>query len=155
MKKYLLLILVIFLGVSCSNKFDESEQLEEDIATIEAYLTANGIVAEKTDSGLYYTIIEEGTGTEHPETSSTVECTYLGYLMEDGTIFDGTSPGQTATFGLTNVIAGWREGIPKLKRNGSGRFFIPSKLGYGNRRQGASIPKNSILIFEVTLVHFF
>ncbi len=148
-----LLILTLLLTFSCKDKFDEEEQFQKDLDLIEAHLAENNLTAQKTASGLHYIIQEEGTGNDHPDINSTVECIYSGFLMEDGSFFDG-SLGQPATFSLTNVIEGWQEGIPKFKRNGSGYLFIPSKLAYGNTQRNG-IPKNSVLIFEIELVHFW
>ena len=39
-----------------------------------------------------------------------------------------------------------------LSEGGSGILLIPSALGYGNQAVG-SIPANSVLIFEVTLLN--
>jgi FKBP-type peptidyl-prolyl cis-trans isomerase len=153
MKNYLLLILVACLAFSCDT-YDPEKQLEEDIADIKAYLAEKGITnAIQTESGLFYVIDDEGSGTEHPTISSTVNCDYVGFLLdEEGTIFDA---GTGVEFRLTNVIKGWQEGIPKLKRDGTGRFYVPSTLAYGNQRQGQIIGRNEILGFEVTLNNFW
>jgi len=52
---------------------------------------------------------------------------------------------------LSNVIQGWQEGIPLFNEGGSGILLIPSALGYGSQTVN-SIPSNSVLIFEVTLL---
>ena len=153
MKNYFLLTLVACLAFSC-NKYDPDQQLEDDIADIKAYLDERGITgAIQTESGLFYIIDDEGTGNEHPTINSTVNCNYVGFLLdEDGTVFDA---GAGVQFALANVIKGWQEGIPKLKRDGSGRLFVPSTLAYGNQRQGQFIGKNEILGFSVTLNNFW
>src|SRR5690606_14439415 len=61
-----------------------------------------------TDSGLQYEILAEGNG-EKPTADSVVEVHYHGTLT-DGTVFDSSvQRGQTATFGVTQVIKGWTE----------------------------------------------
>ncbi len=46
-----------------------------------------------------------------PSSYNRVKVHYHGYLP-DGTVFDSSvQRGQPATFGLNQVIAGWREGI--------------------------------------------
>ena len=96
-------------------------------------------------------IIVNNTGNgDVPDINSIVTVAYKGTLT-DGTIFDqsGTSG---ATFPLSNVIQGWQEGIPLYSEGGSGILLIPSALGYGSQAVG-SIPANSVLIFEVTLLN--
>ena len=75
-------------------------------------------------SGLQYEVLREGTGKQ-PSATSTVECHYEGTLI-DGTKFDSSyDRGQTATFGLNQVIPGWTEGVQLMKEGAKYRFFIP------------------------------
>lgn len=119
----------------------------------EKFLAENG---EKegvitTASGLQYQVLREGNG-QSPKATDTVECHYEGTLI-DGTKFDSSyDRGQTATFPLNQVIAGWTEGLQLMKEGGKYRFFIPYELGYGERGAGASIPPFSTLVFDVELV---
>lgn len=104
-----------------------------------------------TASGLQYQVLREGNG-QSPKATDTVECHYEGTLI-DGTKFDSSyNRGQTATFPLNQVIAGWTEGLQLMKEGGKYRFFIPYELGYGERGAGASIPPFSTLVFDVELV---
>lgn len=104
-----------------------------------------------TASGLQYQVLREGNGLS-PKATDTVECHYEGTLI-DGTKFDSSyDRGQTATFPLNQVIAGWTEGLQLMKEGGKYRFFIPYELGYGERGAGASIPPFSTLVFDVELV---
>ena len=89
-----------------------------------------------TASGLQYQVLREGNG-QSPRATDTVECHYEGTLI-DGTKFDSSyDRGQTATFPLNQVIAGWTEGLQLMKEGGKYRFFIPYELGYGERGAGA------------------
>lgn len=104
-----------------------------------------------TASGLQYQVLREGNG-KSPKATDTVECHYEGTLI-DGTKFDSSyDRGQTATFPLNQVIAGWTEGLQLMKEGGKYRFFIPYNLGYGERGAGASIPPFAALVFDVELV---
>lgn len=76
----------------------------------------------------------------------------MGKLLKNEKIFDQTT-GSPVSFPLQNLIEGWQEGIPKLKKGGKGTFFIPSALGYGPYGSG-DIPANAPLIFEIELVNF-
>jgi len=148
MKYTVLLPLIVFL-LSCNK--DDNSQAELGDQIIRDYLAENNIDATKHSSGLYYFITVEGTG-DHPNANSTVTVRYKGYLTDDS-IFDQTEGNDTATFGLTSLIEGWKIGIPLLKKGGQGTFFLPSALGYGSQSTG-SIPANSVLIFDIELVNF-
>lgn len=102
-------------------------------------------------SGLQYQILREGNG-QQPKASDQVECHYEGTLL-DGTKFDSSyDRGETATFPLNQVIAGWTEGLQLMQEGAKYRFFIPYTLAYGERGAGAAIPPFSALIFDVELV---
>ena len=119
----------------------------------EAFLAENakkeGVVS--LPSGLQYQVLREGDGRK-PAATDQVECHYEGTLI-DGTKFDSSyDRGQTATFPLNQVIAGWTEGLQLMTEGAKYRFFIPYQLGYGERGAGAAIPPFSALIFDVELV---
>lgn len=104
-----------------------------------------------TASGLQYQLLRDGNGKQ-PKATDQVECHYEGTLI-DGTKFDSSyDRGQTATFPLNQVIAGWTEGLQLMHEGAKYRFFIPYQLAYGERGAGASIPPYAALIFDVELV---
>ena len=119
----------------------------------EAFLAANGkkegVVT--LPSGLQYKVIQSGTG-KTPKATDTVETNYRGTLV-DGTEFDSSyKRGQTATFPVNGVIAGWTEALQKMKEGDKWQLFVPSNLAYGERGAGREIGPNATLIFEVELI---
>ena len=101
-------------------------------------------------SGLQYEVLEPGTGAT-ADMHSRVTVHYEGRLT-NGKVFDSSyQRGQTATFGVTQVIKGWTEALQLMPQGSKWRLFIPSDLGYGERGAG-SIPPNSVLIFDVELI---
>ncbi len=102
-------------------------------------------------SGLQYQVLKEGNGKK-PAATDQVECHYEGTLI-NGQMFDSSyQRGETATFGLNQVIAGWTEGLQLMQEGAKYRFFIPYTLGYGERGAGQSIPPFATLIFDVELI---
>ena len=119
----------------------------------EAYLADNakkdGVIT--TASGLQYKVLKEGTG-KSPKATDTVVCHYEGFLT-DGTVFDSSvQRGEPAAFPLNGVIAGWTEGLQLMKEGSKFRFYIPSRLAYGQRGAPGAIPPNAALIFDVELI---
>ena len=107
----------------------------------------------KTDSGLRYQIIQEGSGVK-AEKGKTVSVHYKGQLS-DGTVFDSSyKRNQPIDFalGVGQVIPGWDEGVGLLKVGDKARFVIPSELAYGSAGAGGVIPPNATLIFDVELM---
>ena len=160
--KYGSLLLAMALLIACGSSAQNLEndmienpetQAEKDQNKIVKYAMENDMDVKRTESGIYYTIEKEGEG-EHPTTSSKVTAHYKGYLL-DGQVFDSSyKRGQPLEFGLGQVIPGWQEAIPMLKKGGKGTFIIPSGLAYGQRGAGNAIPPNAVLVFEIELVDF-
>lgn len=102
-------------------------------------------------SGLQYQVLREGTGRK-PTATDRVECHYEGTLI-NGQVFDSSyRRGETATFGLDQVIRGWTEGLQLMSEGAKYRFFIPYNLAYGEQGAGQSIPPYAALIFDVELI---
>lgn len=125
---------------------------QETAKSNDTFLSENakkqGVVT--TPSGLQYQVLKQGTGKQ-PTATSSVTVHYEGKLV-NGTVFDSSiARKEPATFPLNQVIAGWTEGLQLMKEGSEYRFFIPAKLGYGEQDMG-SIPPNSTLIFDVTLI---
>jgi FKBP-type peptidyl-prolyl cis-trans isomerase FkpA len=106
------------------------------------------------------TDLKVGTGTE-ATTGRSVTVNYTGWLYSEtapdnkGTQFDSSlTPGRTPftfTPGVSNVIAGWHQGVPGMKVGGVRRLVLPPSLGYGAQgNQG--IPGNATLVFDIELL---
>ena len=127
--------------------------LADNLASSEAFLAENaqqnGVVT--LASGLQYRVLNSGEG-ESPTTTDSVLAHYHGTLI-DGTVFDSSvNRGEPATFGVSQVIAGWTEALQLMKVGAKWRLFIPPGLAYGEASPTPAIPPNSALIFDVELL---
>ncbi len=103
-----------------------------------------------TKTGLQYQVIKEGEGAI-PRINSKVTVHYAGWLT-DGSMFDASyQRGEPSSFGVTQVIAGWTEGLQLMREGSIYKFVIPSELAYGEKGR-PSIPANSTLVFQVELI---
>jgi FKBP-type peptidyl-prolyl cis-trans isomerase FkpA len=127
--KYLSLILFVgFLFVfSACKKEEEPDQKLVDQETIENYVQENNLNGQFTDSGLYY-IIHKAGNDKHPTVTSNVTVKYKGYYLS-GSIFDLS---DYYTFNLSNLIEGWKEGLPLIGEGGEITLLIPGHLGYND-----------------------
>jgi peptidylprolyl isomerase len=111
----------------------------------------------KTESGLQYRDVKEGTG-EKPKKGQTCVVHYTGWLWVNdtkGRKFDSSKDrGEPFDFpvGAGRVIKGWDEGVAGMKIGAKRELIIPSDLGYGARGAGGVIPPNATLFFEVELL---
>ncbi|MBP62428.1 MAG: peptidylprolyl isomerase [Planctomycetaceae bacterium] len=107
--------------------------------------------ATVTASGLAYNVLREGTGTVHPEASSTVEVHYSGWTT-DGKMFDSSVVRDEATrFPLNRVIPGWTEGLQLMVVGEKTRFWIPADLAYGETPTRPGAPAG-MLVFDIELL---
>lgn len=150
LKYTILSICIVGCFAACKKPaaYDPSAQFTIDTTAIRAFITANSIPAIKDSYGVFYQIIDPGTGSFSYSSTTQVTVDYQGRLL-NGTIFDDSN-GTPRTFTLGSLIIGWQIGIPYIQKGGKIRLLIPSYYGYGNRAAG-SIPANSILDFTITL----
>ena len=107
--------------------------------------------AVKTDSGLVFLSLREGSGAS-PAPTDTVKVNYRGTFI-DGTEFDSSyKRNQPAEFVLNQVVKAWTEGLQKMKVGGKAKLVCPPSLAYGDQGAGATIPPNATLVFEVELL---
>jgi peptidylprolyl isomerase len=103
--------------------------------------------AKKTASGLAYKVLKPGTGKRHPTARDEVEVHYSGWTT-DGRMFDSSvARGQSITFPLSGVVAGWTEGVQLMVEGEKARFWIPENLAYGGKQ-----PPYGMLVFDIELI---
>ncbi len=106
--------------------------------------------AEKTASGLASVVLQAGQGTDKPQPEDRVVVHYTGWTS-DGKMFDSSVlRKQPATFGVTQVIKGWTEGLQLMTPGEKRRFWIPAELAYGKEARGGR-PAGQ-LTFDVELI---
>ncbi len=105
--------------------------------------------ATVTKSGLAYKVLKPGSGTRHPTRRDMVRVHYSGWTT-DGKMFDSSIVrGQDAEFPLTQVIAGWTEGLQLMTEGERTRFWIPAKLAYSRREKDKP---QGMLVFDIELL---
>lgn len=153
MKFVVLAVAIAFVAFyfikNSNNKKASLENIEIGDAFLASNKTNEGVL--ETTSGLQYQILKKGDGNVHPSASSTVKVHYHGTLL-DGTVFDSSVQRKAPiSFPLNRVIKGWTEGVQLMVVGDTFKFFIPSKLAYGDSAAG-TIKPGSLLVFEVELL---
>jgi peptidylprolyl isomerase len=132
-----------------SKKAEEKAKAEQ--AKMDKELNEKYAGAKVTATGLRYIVEKEGTGAS-PIAANQVTVHYTGTLLNGKKFDSSVDRGQPATFGLTQVIPGWTEGLQLMKVGGKTKFIIPPALGYGAAGAQGVIPPNAWLIFDVELL---
>ncbi|KAL0273021.1 UNVERIFIED_CONTAM: hypothetical protein PYX00_005798 [Menopon gallinae] len=110
-------------------------------------------VTPNQDGGVLKEIIKEGEGDAVPAAGCNVFVHYEGKLT-DGTVFDSSKSYAQPfefTLGRENVIKAWDIAIATMKKGEVAILTCKPDYAYGDV-EVKNIPKNSTLIFEVTLI---
>ncbi len=137
-----LLILLFVVTSGCSQFSQRSSPAPEDPDAPPEFTL--------TDSGLKYRILRRGSG-DAPGPQSFVTVDYAGWL-DDGKEFDSSyNRGESTSFNLDGVVAGWTEGLQLVSEGGMIELEVPPDLGYGTMGMPGTIPPNATLHFKVEL----
>jgi FKBP-type peptidyl-prolyl cis-trans isomerase FkpA len=158
---FMLLIMTAFvslLATSCLKTDDDPKTYSaaEELALRNAYLdnlASKGHDIDTTASGIYYVVIEEGTG-DFAKAKDTLTVGYGGYFI-DNVMFDSSEihfPDGKMTFVLESqpMISGWNEAMKIMNKNARVQFIIPSEKAYGKDGYG-SVPPYQTLVFVVKM----
>ena len=131
------------------NLAEAARNLEEGAAYLAENEARDGVTT--TASGLQYEVVRDGDGARLAS-SDRARIHYRGTLI-DGTEFDSSyARDEPATFGVSDVIPGFSEGLQLMSVGSHYRFVIPSDIGYGPGGAPPDIGPNATLIFEVELL---
>ncbi len=144
MRKIYLFLAILATVVTACQKDDvaEDEQINNYISS------KNLAVTEKTNSGLRYIVTKANPSGAALKVGQTINVNYAGTLLS-GKSFD--SGNFSFVLGGGRVIAGFDEGIAKMRVGEKATLIFPSTLGYGSSGSGP-IPANSPLVFDIEVV---
>lgn len=107
--------------------------------------------AVKSETGVVYKAVKEGTGAS-PKDTDTVKVHYEGKFVS-GKVFDSSKErGEPISFPLNGVIPCWTEAVQKMKVGGTAQVVCPSDQAYGDRGNPPDMPGGATLIFDVELL---
>lgn len=135
-----------------------AEQIKVDDQKIQAYIKEKNLEGfQKTESGVYYKVVEEGKGPQAKAGDEVAVHYTLSFLDGKQLETSRNNPNTKGepfsfTLGQGQVIRGWDEGIAQLKEGSEAVLLVPSPLAYGDQERGPDMPANSILRFDVELV---
>jgi FKBP-type peptidyl-prolyl cis-trans isomerase len=103
----------------------------------------------KLASGVYIKDLVVGTGSIPVKPSSHISVTYTGYYAS-GVVFTKIV-GTPQEYLLSDLIEGWKLGLPGVVAGGQRRLVIPSALAYRASGYGP-IPPYANLVFDIAVV---
>ncbi|MEP9383464.1 FKBP-type peptidyl-prolyl cis-trans isomerase [Nocardioides cheoyonin] len=116
----------------------------------------SGVKKPSANGKLLRAVIKKGTG-KTVTSDMTVTANYLGMTYGAKAPFDESYSSKPASFGLSDVVLGWKGGLTGVKVGSRVLLQIPPSLGYGSKAnpgQGGKpgIPANSTLYFVIDIV---
>lgn len=119
---------------------------------IMAFTKRVGWEMTETPTGLWYMILEKGSGPP-VEREKLLVYTYETRLLSGKICYsaDTTAPKKIVA-GKGNIEAGLEEGLLLLREGSKARFIIPPYLAHGNFGDMNRIPGSSILLTEVDVL---
>ena len=118
-----------------------------EVAQLQAELSARGISAAGDDRGFFYVITRIGDETRKPGVCSQIRVSYTLRLLNGAQL----EAANNQPFLLSNLVTGWQEGLPLIGEGGYITLYLPPSLAYGAAGQG-SVPPNANLMFQIELV---
>ena len=138
------------------------ENVVEDAAVapeVEASIPAPADVAvmpgdvTMTAEGVGIRVLSTGDGENFPTLTDDVTIHYTGWTT-DGEMFDSSvARGETNTFPLGVLIAGWKSAVVHMSKGEKALLWIPGPLAYDYEGAREDAPKG-MLVFEIELFDF-
>lgn len=161
--KILFALVLIVLVSGCQNKPDnkskapprsEAELIElnksmisQDRDAITAFLGKTSRTFTETNTGLWYSIIENGAGPT-VKTGDNVSYDFECTLLNGNPCYSGT---QTIRVGFSDAGSGVTEGLQMMQKGSDYLFIIPPYLAFGLTGDGGKIPGRAILVYRIRI----
>ncbi len=131
-------------------EIEKEERRKNEPERIAKYIKENNIDLEPLESGLFFKIIQEGSGNP-PVDGDIVTLEYIhqdlnGNILQSS--YDDNTP-FTFEVGTGAVIKGWEEAVKLMPKGTKAWLLIPSKLGYAEHQRVRNIKPYTPLVFEL------
>jgi len=156
-------IFMLLIIAGCQNKPDnrsatpnrtEAELIElnkslitRDRTVITEYINSSERIYNETNTGLWYSVLTEGTGGT-AKTGNNVTFDFECTLLNGNPCYSGT---QTIKVGYSETERGVTEGLQLMQEGSDYMFILPPYLAFGHTGDGDRIPGRAILIYRIRI----
>lgn len=171
LKGYFMLFFIFLSIASCKRNSSEKneqtlnrERLKEQLvkvnkvqtyseqSQIEDFLKRYQYPMQESKTGLRYYIYQTTKGKQ-PQKESVVAVKYEVKLLDGTVCYNSASTGDLEfQIGKTDLPVGLQEAVLLMKTGEKAILIAPSKLGYGLTGDGANIPSNAVLLYDIELL---
>ena len=169
MIRHLIYLVIPFVFLSCSNSTvqapvsvmqnkDEMVDInkylvQKDNESIKNFIESKNLSMQQTQSGLWYSIIKEGTGDYFVDESA-VTFEYISSLLDGTPCYSTSESGPIeCIIGKSNIESGLNEGFKLMKPGSEAMFIIPPYLAFGLLGDGNLIPSRAIIVYSVKVLN--
>jgi len=161
--KTALILMIMVLAAGCQNKPDtrstaaprtEDELIQinrtmitQDREQINGYLKKTNRQFTETNTGLWYSVLENGSGPS-VKTGDNVSYDFECTLLNGEPCYSGT---QTIRVGYTDAGSGVTEGLQLMQEGSDFLFIVPPYLAFGLTGDGGKIPGRAILLYRIRI----
>lgn len=155
--------MIMVLAAGCQNKPDtrstaaprtEDELIQinrtmitQDREQINGYLKKTNRQFTETNTGLWYSVLENGSGPA-VKTGDNVSFDFECTLLNGEPCYSGT---QTIRVGYTDAGSGVTEGLQLMQEGSDFLFIVPPYLAFGLTGDGGKIPGRAILLYRIRI----
>ena len=155
--------MIMVLAAGCQNKPDtrstaaprtEDElirinrtMITQDREQINGYLKKTNRQFTETNTGLWYSVLENGSGPA-VKTGDNVSFDFECTLLNGEPCYSGT---QTIRVGYTDAGSGVTEGLQLMQEGSDFLFIVPPYLAFGLTGDGGKIPGRAILLYRIRI----
>ena len=125
--------------------------VEKDREIIENYIERKKLTMAESQTGLWYSVINEGTG-EYLKDFDRIVMNYECSLLDGTVCYSSSNLGpKEVILGKTDIEPGMNEGLRLLKPGGEALFILPPFLAYGLVGDGKKIPPRTVIVYSVRI----
>lgn len=170
--KILFAIIAVSLLFSCAgerrkNNTKSIDQIQEDLIeynknsavfeeeVIKKYIADHNLVMERTGTGLWYLIKNQGEGSKL-EDGQMISLDFKVYMLNDSLCYSSEVAGPNKfILGMSDIESGIQEGVKFLNVGGAATFIVPSHLAHGLLGDMNKIPPKTPVIYDINVLEGF
>jgi len=150
LKKYIFIFATFSIIAACSNESVLKNNLEQAEIFLQKNLLNNAVI--EIEPGLQYQVMESlNNSSKYPNLQNTVTADFHGTLIDGSVFWSSIEIGEPLNIQLSQLISGCQKAIALMREGETWRVFIHPDLAYGEEGR-PSIPPNSLLIFDISLL---
>jgi FKBP-type peptidyl-prolyl cis-trans isomerase len=126
--------------------------VQKDRERIQNYIERKNLRMKESATGLWYTIIKEGSG-ECFKDNDRITMDYDCSLLDGSSCYSSKTLGpREIVLGKSELETGLNEGLRLLKPGGEATFILPPFLAFGLTGDNNAIPRRATIVYKIKVL---